>query len=149
MSIKALLASTFFLFLVVPAFAQDWSSVTSLKPGARIYLSQKNGNEYKGKTVAVSDSAIEMRVGDRNTSIGRAEVFTIHLARRGSMLKRALIGAAAGAGIGMGIGAVVVAATKSDGLVAAAGFLYGIPIGAVVGAATTGHKKGRLIYSSR
>ena len=145
---KSLLISTFVLFFVAPGFAQDWTSVTGLKSGTRIYLSQKNSQEYKGKVVAVSDSSIEVRVGGRSISIARGDVLTIHLARRGSILKRALIGAAAGAGIGFGIGAGVVAATKSDGLAASGGFLYGIPIGAVVGAITTGHKKGRLIYSS-
>lgn len=147
MSIKTYIISAAFLFFATPVFAQDWTPVSRVKPGTQIYLTQRNGSEYKGRIVAVADSHIELRVRDRNVSIGRDQVLTIHLARRGSILKRTLIGAAAGAGIGMGVGAAVVASTKSDGLVAAGSFLYGIPIGAVVGAATTGHKKGRLIYS--
>lgn len=149
MHIRSILFSAFLLFIAAPVCAQDWSAVSVLKPGTRVYINARNGKEVKGKIVAVSDAALDIRSNGKNVSIGRGDVLTIHLARRGSILKRALIGAAAGAGIGAGVGAGVVAATKSDGLAAAAGFLYGIPIGAVVGAATTGHKRGELIYSAK
>ena len=148
MYIRSLLLSVALLFIVAPICGQNWSAVTRLKPGTRIYLVTRNGDEMKGKVVSVSDRAVDLRVNRRNLSVVKDNILTIHLARRDSPLKRALIGAAAGAGIGVVMGVGVTAATKSDGLAAAAGFLYGIPVGAVVGAATAGHKRGKLIHSS-
>jgi hypothetical protein len=147
MYIRSIILSAVLLFVSAPIYSQDWPAVSGLKPGTRIYLTAKNGSEFKGKFISASDDAVVINVKGRSASVARNDVLTIHLARRGSILKRAFIGAAAGAGLGVGVGAGIVAATRSDGLAAAAGFLYGIPIGAVVGAATTGHKRGRLIYS--
>jgi hypothetical protein len=148
MYIRSLLLAVVLLFIVAPVCGQDWSTVTRLRSGTRVYLNAKGGDELKGKVVSVSGKAVELRVNGGVVTVAKDNVLTIHLARRGPRLKRAFIGAAAGAGIGVGVGAGVVAATKSDGLAAAAGFLYGIPVGAVVGAVTAGHKRGELIYSS-
>ena len=148
MDIRSLLLAVVLLFIVAPVSGQDWSAVTRLRSGTRVYLNARGGDELKGKVVSVSGKAVELRVNGGVFTVAKDNVLTIHLARRGPRLKRAFIGAAAGAGIGAGVGAGVVAATKSDGLAAAAGFLYGIPVGAVVGAVTAGHKRGELIYSS-
>jgi hypothetical protein len=148
MYIRSLLLAVVLLFIVAPVCGQDWSTVTRLRSGTRVYLSARGSDELKGKVVSVSGKAVELRVNGGVVTVAKDNVLTIHLARRGPRLKRAFIGAAAGAGIGAGVGAGVVAATKSDGLAAAAGFLYGIPVGAVVGAVTAGHKRGELIYSS-
>jgi len=148
MYIRSLLLAVVLLFIVAPVCGQDWSTVTRLRSGTRVYLNAKGGDELKGKVVSVSGKAVELRVNGGVVTVAKDNVLTIHLARRGPRLKRAFIGAAAGAGIGAGVGAGMVAATKSDGLAAAAGFLYGIPVGAVVGAVTAGHKRGELIYSS-
>ena len=149
MHITKVIIAGFFLLMAVPATAQDWSEVQGLKPGTRVHVTTKSGSETKARIGAVTDSTAQLRVKRSYVSLTKDEILTIHLTRRGSMIKRALIGAAAGAGIGTAVGVGVVAATKSDGLAAAGGFLYGIPIGAVIGAATAGHKRGRLIYSSR
>jgi hypothetical protein len=148
MFIRSLLLSALLLVAVAPVCAQDWAAVARLRSGTRVYLNERGGDELKGKVASVSDRTVELRVNGGVVSVAKDNVLTIHLARRGSRLKRAFIGAAAGAGIGAGVGAGVAAATKSDGLAAAAGFLYGIPVGAVVGAVTAGHKRGELIYSS-
>ena len=149
MCIRTLIFSALLFFVAAPAAAQDWSALTRLEPGTRVYLTTRSGNELNGRIVAVSDASVELRVRGRNSSVARNDVLTVHRSRRGSFLKRTLIGAAAGAGIGAGVGAAVVAATKSDGLAAAGGFLLGIPAGAVIGAATTGRKRGELIYSAK
>jgi hypothetical protein len=148
MYIRSLLLAVVLLFIVAPVCGQDWSAVTRLRSGTRVYLNARGADELKGKVVSVSGKAVELRVNGGVVAVAKDNVLTIHLARRGPRLKRAVIGAAAGAGIGAGVGAGVVAATKSDGLAAAAGFLFGIPVGAVVGAVTAGHKRGELIYSS-
>jgi len=148
MYIRSQLLSAVLLFIVAPVCGQDWSAVTQLKPGTRVYLNPRSGDELKGKIVSASDRAVELRVNGRNVSIAKVNVLTVHSARRSSRFKRALIGAATGAGIGVAIGVGVTAATKSDGLAAADGLLYGIPIGAVAGAATAGHRRAELIYSS-
>ena len=149
MHIRPVILSALLFLFAVPAYAQDWSAVTALKQGTKIYLDTKRGVELKGKIIVVTQSAIEIRSNGRSVLANKDDVATIVLARRGSRLGRALRGAAIGAGIGAGIGAIVVAATKSDGLIAAAGVIYGFPIGAVAGAATAGDKRGRLIYSAR
>ena len=149
MHISRVILAAIFFFAPAPVLTQDWSAVQSLEPGTRVYVTTKSGSEIKAKISAVSDSSAELRANGGSITIRKDEILTIHLTRRGSIVKRALIGAAAGAGIGAAVGAGVVAATKSDGLAAAGGFLYGIPIGAVIGAATTGHKRGRLIFSAQ
>jgi len=134
------------LFLSSGCFAQsDWAAVRDLKPGTRVLIVERSGAETKGRVSRVDDLSIVLQKGGTSD---RHSIARVYLTKRGSMLKRALIGAAAGAGIGTAIGAAVVVATKSDGLAAAGGFLYGIPVGAVIGAATTGRKRGRLIYES-
>lgn len=130
------------------ASANDWSALESLKSGSKVIVLTKSGRELNGKLLKTSSTGIEVKSGSTATAITRDDVQTVHRSRRGSMLKRALIGAAAGAGIGVAVGGIVAVATKSNGLAAAGGFLYGIPIGAVVGAATTGRKRGELIYNA-
>ena len=146
-----LFSFAFFLALLIlqPAYAQtnDWGRVERLKKGTTLYVSLINGSEVKGKVASVAADSIALVRDGRSTSIARADIARVYRAKRGSILKRTLIGAAAGAGVGMLVGAGVVAATKGDGLIAAGGFLYGIPAGAAIGAATAGKKRGELIYS--
>ncbi len=124
----------------------DWAAVRDLKPGTRVIVVERSGSETKGRISRADENVIELAGGG---SIMRDSIDRVYLTKRGSVLKRTLIGAAAGAGVGVAIGVGITAATKSDGLAAAGGFLIGIPAGAVVGAATTGRTRGRLIYDSR
>ena len=144
---KAIFLSIFVvLFIVSGCFAQsDWAAVRELKPGTRVVIVERSGAETKARVSRVDDSSLFL---DKGRNIARGSIARVYLTKRGSILKRALIGAAAGAGIGVAIGVGVTAATKGDGLAAAGGFLIGIPAGAAVGAATTGRKRGRLIYES-
>jgi len=127
--------------------SNDWQAVTDLKPGTRVIVTERSGAETKGRIRAADDNSIAIERGGKRISVSRTSIDRVYLAKRGSVLKRALIGAAAGAGIGATIGAGVTIVTKGNGLEAAGGFLYGIPTGAAVGAATTGTKRGRLIFS--
>ncbi|MGD9587580.1 MAG: hypothetical protein AB7Q37_10220 [Pyrinomonadaceae bacterium] len=147
---RSFLYAFFSLFLFSSATlgqTSDWQAVVALKPGTRVIVSERGEGEIKGRIRAADDSSIAIERGGKRISVSRSSVDRVYLAKRGSVLKRALIGAAAGAGIGAAIGAGVTVATKGDGLAAAGGFLYGIPVGAAIGAATTGTKRGRLIYS--
>lgn len=135
--------------LFVPALAsaqREWNAVEQLPIKTSIIVTTTSGNEIKGKIASITVDDINLRAGNRSIALRRDEVASIHHTRRGSRLKRALIGAAVGAGIGFGVGAIAVASTKTDGLVAAAGVLYGAPTGAVIGALTAKKKRGRLIY---
>lgn len=144
---KAIFVSIFaILFIVSGCFAQsDWSAVRELKPGTRVVVVERNGLETKARVSRVDDASVVL---DKGRTIARDSIARVYLTKRGSVLKRTLIGAAAGAGIGVAIGVGVTLATKGEGLAAAGGFLIGIPAGAAVGAATTGRKRGRLIYES-
>jgi hypothetical protein len=135
------------LFLTYGCFAQsEWTSVRELKAGTRVVVVERSGAESTGRVARVDDIALTL---DKGRAISRDSVARLYLTKRGSIMKRALIGAIAGAGIGTALGVIATVATKSDGLAAAGGFLYGIPVGAAIGAATVGRKRGRLIYESR
>lgn len=144
---KAIFVSIFaMLFIVSGCFAQsDWAAVRELKPGTRVVIVERTGAETKARVNRVDDASVFL---DKGRTIARDSIARVYLTKRGSIVKRALIGAAAGAGIGTAVGVGVTAATKTNGLAAAAGFLIGVPVGAAVGAATTGRKIGRLIYES-
>ena len=144
---KAIFVSTFtFLILISGCLAQsDWSAVRDLRPGTRVVILERSGAETKARVSRADDTIVFL---DKGRTIARDAIARVYLTKRGSILKRALIGAAAGAGIGVAIGIGVTAATKSNGLAAAGGFLIGIPAGAAVGAATVERKRGRLIYSA-
>jgi hypothetical protein len=144
---RAIFLSIICLFVFGPiCFGQsEWAAVRELKPGTRVVVVERNGSETKGRVSRAEDTALLL---DKGRTVARDSIARVYLTKRGSILKRALIGAAAGAGIGVAIGVGVTLATKSEGLAAAGGFLIGIPAGAAVGAATTGRKRGRLIYES-
>lgn len=144
---KAIFVSIFtFLFLVSGCFAQsDWGAVREVKSGTRVVIVERSGAETKSRVSRADDATVFL---DKRRTIARDSIARVYLTKRGSILKRSLIGAAAGAGIGVAIGIGVTAATKSNGLAAASGFLIGIPVGAAVGAATAGRKRGQLIYES-
>jgi hypothetical protein len=144
---KTIFVSIFaILFIVSGCFAQsDWASVRDLKSGTRVVIVERTGAETKARVSRADDTTVFL---DKGRTIARDSIARVYLTKRGSILKSALIGAAAGAGIGTAIGVGVTVATKGDGLAAAGGFLVGIPVGAAVGAATVGRKRGRLIYES-
>ena len=94
----------------------------------------------------VADDRLEITTGGKPVAIARADVKSVHRTKRGSVLGRVLIGAAAGAGIGLAISVPIAAATKEP-LTGAAGILLGVPAGAVIAAATKEKgKRGELLY---
>ena len=126
----------------------DWAAVEGLRTGTQVIVLTKDGNETKAKIKAVASDRIELTKGAVST-ISRADVQQVYRTRRGGMVTRALVGAAAGAGIGLVVGAGIVAAKKSDPLTGLGTVMIGIPVGAAVGAITTPRKRGKLVYSAR
>lgn len=141
-----------FVLLGPPIAAQqpvgNWSNVESLKTRTRIVVETRDGTTYTGKIAASTPDSVTLVSGGRQAAIARDNVESVHLGRRGSIFKRAFVGAGVGALIGLGAGAAATLITgEGKGLLAAQGLLYGIPAGAVIGAATGGKiKRGRLIY---
>ena len=148
--------SVFSLFIVLFAFASvtaqasisDWANVESLSARKSVIIETVSGATLKGRINSVDTDTVVINSKGRSVSIQRTDVQRVYLTKRGSIVKRALIGAAAGAGIGTAIGVIGTVATK-DPLVAAGGFIFGIPAGAAIGAMTAGRKRGELIYSSQ
>lgn len=127
-----------------------WKNVQSLSEKRPIVIETRTGKTIKAKFQNATPVSLFLIKSGKTIELDRTEVSAVYLGRRGSILKRAVIGALAGAGTGFLIGGIYSVATKSNGLAAAGGFLYGIPIGAVIGGVSGGKtKKGTLIYESR
>lgn len=152
---QAILLLTFcFLVLTGSARAQTdddkWKNVQALSEKRSVVVETKAGETIKAKFQSASDGSLRLLKSGKTIELNRSDVAAVYLGRRGSILKRAVIGAFAGAGAGFLVGGIYAVATKSDGLAAAAGFLYGIPAGAIIGGVSGGRtKKGTLIYESR
>ncbi|MEO8648716.1 MAG: hypothetical protein ABI539_06085 [Acidobacteriota bacterium] len=148
--------SVFSFFIVLFAFASvtaqsslaDWANIESLSPRKSVMVETRSGATLKGRINSVDTNSLVINSKGRSVSIQRGDVQRVYLTKRGSIVKRAALGAAAGAGIGTAIGVVGTVVTK-DPLVAAGGFIFGIPAGAAIGAMTAGSKRGDLIYSSQ
>lgn len=155
---KTKIFASFFAFaimLTASSFAsaqtsnQDWSSVQAVKLKTDLIVETKAGASVKGKLTTVTATTLNLSSGGKTIAVEQNDVARVYRARKGSRLKRALIGAAIGAGVGFGIGGVYALITKGNGLAAAAGLIYGLPTGAVIGAATGGKsRKGTLVYQS-
>ncbi len=141
----------FTMFSSASIFAQanatGWNAVESLAAGKRIFVETKAGETLVAKLASSDATSITLRHSGRSVRLGRDDVARIFTAARKSRIKRAFWGAAAGGGIGIALGIGLGIATKEP-LLGAGGVLIGFPAGAAIGAATTGHKRGKLIYSS-
>lgn len=126
----------------------NWANVETLSLRTRVVVESRDGNVITGRILSVTPDAITVTRDSRQSVLARDNVEMVHLGRRGSIFKRAFLGAGVGALIGLGAGTAATLITgQGKGLLAAQGLLYGIPAGAVVGAATGGKiKRGRLIY---
>jgi len=145
-AVPVTLLAAAFLCISVNAQTDDWDRLNSIRTGSSVIVGLRNGQNLRGKLRGVSADRLDLSTGGKVVAIPKADVKSVHRAKRGSMIGRALIGAAAGAGIGLGGGAILVAASK-DPLAGVAGILIGVPAGAVIGAATTGKgKRGELLY---
>lgn len=147
-------AAFFAVLFVLAAFcssaasqsANDWQNLHGVRAGTRVIVGLQNGQTLAGKLRNVRSDGIEVRSGKTPVTVSRADIKSVHRAKRGSIVGRALIGAAAGGGIGVAVGVGLAAAMK-DPLAGAAGILFGVPAGAVIGAATKGKsKRGELLY---
>jgi hypothetical protein len=137
------------LTLAAPINAQtagDWSAVSSLRTGTRVFVETDNGQIGSVRFQNLTGDALVLAKDGRPIAVQRGSVMQIYLQRRPSRTKRSLIGALAGAGAGALIGVVATVAGGADPLTAAGGFLIGIPAGAVIGAATAQAERGPLLY---
>ncbi len=142
------------LLLVVAAHAQTdddkWQNVQALSEKRSVVVETKTGKTIKARFQSATIDSLRLLKSGKPIDLARNDVAAVYLGRRGSILKRAFIGALAGAGAGLIVGGIYSVATKSAPLAGAGGFLYGIPIGAVIGGVSGGRtKKGTLIYESR
>jgi len=155
---KTKILASLFAFAVMlatssPASAQtsnqDWRDVQAVKPRTNLIVETKTGATVKGKLSSVTSTILNLSSGGKPIAIEQNDIARIYRAKKSSLLKRALIGAAIGAGVGFGIGGVYALITKGSGLIASAGLIYGLPTGAFIGAASGGkNRKGNLIYES-
>jgi hypothetical protein len=143
-----------FLLLAAAVHGQTiddkWKNVQALSEKRSVVVETKAGKTIKAKFQSTTDDVLRLLKDGRTVEFNRTDVAAVYLGRRGSIAKRAIIGALAGAGAGALVGVAYTIATKTNGLAAAAGFLYGIPAGAIIGGVSGGRtKKGTLIYESR
>lgn len=158
-----LMAFTFFSLTPSVIFAKgsgDWGKVKSLV-NSEIAVNTKNGDNYFGKMISVTESEIVVQIADKttltnqNTTIQKDSVKKIWNAKLNfkptTSAKNIAIGTGVGAGIGLGIGFGLLVATggSDSGNEIVAGFMA---IGAGAGAglgflfAKKGHKKLDIVY---
>jgi hypothetical protein len=132
--------------------AGDWSALKSVAAGSRLAVKLKSGKTVEGGLRDVSDAALSLTVGGRQTDIKPEEVQRVYRVGGTSAKKAALVGLAVGAGAGAAIGA---AGGDDNGFVPgrgvfAAGFaVLGGGAGALIGYAVgRGRRKRVLIYDA-
>lgn len=149
-----LLAFAAFILIAAPSASaqtaqQTWANVEAVRIKSALIVETKTGEVAKGKVTSVTAATLNLSSGGRAVALERDGIARVYRAKKGSRIKRALIGAGIGAGVGFGIGGIYSVVNKENGLAAAGGLLYGLPIGAVVGAATGGKtRKGVLLYEA-
>ena len=89
-----------------------------------VVVETKAGKTIKAKFQNASEASLRLLKNGKAIDLDRSEIAAVYLGRRGSIAKRAIIGAFAGAGAGFLVGGIYAVATKSNGL-AAAGFSTG------------------------
>lgn len=128
---------------------QDWKTVENVGRKTNLIVETKTGETLKGKVGSVTTTTLNLSSNGKTIALERSNIAKIYGTKKGSRLKRILIGAGIGAAVGIGIGTIYTIATKTNGLAAAGGVLYGLPAGAVIGGLTSGKsRKGALIYES-
>lgn len=83
----------------------DWSRLSTVAAGSKLWVKLKNGESFEGKLTSVSDTGLSLSVKNKPVDLKRDDVFTVHQSKRKSATKATLIGLAVGAGTGAAIGA--------------------------------------------
>jgi hypothetical protein len=137
--------------------SNDWASVVTTQPGAKLAVKLKDGRSVEGKLVRASDTILTLSSHNKNTDLNRRDVLKVYRITATSAKKATLIGLGIGVAVGAGLGAA--GSCQSDGFI---GDCFApsviVPVGAVAGAGLgalagfaigkTRHKRA-LIYEAR
>jgi hypothetical protein len=139
-----------------PAFAQV-ATMAKVKPGQTVWVTRPNGTTIRGKVIAIAEAGLELKDGDRRTSLQLADVQRIET--RDSLRNGAIIGAiptailfGLGAGTATAVGCFMDATdscnrdTKSATVM---GAVVGAGIGALIGAGIDRAIPGRRVLYRR
>jgi len=149
--VRSILFLIFFSAVPCASVAQanqaSWSSLSGLRPGQKIQVSDTSSKKYSGTFLSVSDTAISTQGNASEQTTLRPQVRSVRLMESSHRLRNALIGAGIGAGAGAGITAAAweqhgFAGSKGTGAVV--GAIVGGLAGAIVGVLLPSHK---TIYS--
>lgn len=83
----------------------DWSALSAVGTGSKLYVKLKDGKTVEGKMSGVSDTALTLSVKGKPTELKREDVQSVYGTGKHSATKATLIGMAVGAGAGAAIGA--------------------------------------------
>jgi small nuclear ribonucleoprotein (snRNP)-like protein len=137
------------------AHNNDWSVLSVLQPGEKLFVKMKDDKKVKGILKSVSDEMLVLSHNNQDESIDREDILEIRLGHGRSLKKSILIGALVGTGSGAVFGGIVTATddpewisiTTSDGIAigAVVGAVLGTAVGAVIGLF---RRQGDLIYKA-
>ena len=92
----------------LPSSAQtvqdSWDNLKQLRPGQRIEVVDMKWKSVKGTFVSVSEEAISLQAGKKETSLAREDVLRVALHEHSHRARNTLIGLAVGAGAGAALG---------------------------------------------
>jgi hypothetical protein len=83
----------------------DWSAISSVETGSKLFVKLKDGKTVEGKLSGVSDTTLSLSVKGKPTDLRREDVQSVYGTGKHSATKATLIGMAVGAGAGAAIGA--------------------------------------------
>lgn len=86
------------------AASGDWSRLSTVTPGSKLSVKQKNGKTVEGKLIAVSDAGLSVTVNGKSLDVRREDVASVSQTTKKSATKATLIGLGVGAGAGAAIG---------------------------------------------
>lgn len=131
----------------------EWSSVKAVETGSKLSIKIKNGKTVGGRLTAVSDDALTLTSGGRQTELKTVEVSKVYRLGGSSAKKGALVGLAVGGGAGLAVGLAGSSADDSfdelDAPITAGLTVLGAGAGALVGYAIgRGRRKRVLVYEA-
>lgn len=131
----------------------DWSAISSVATGSKLYVKLKDGKTVKGKLSGVTDTTLSLSVKGKPTDLRREDVQSVYSTGKKSATKATLIGMAVGAGAGAAIGAAASAGDegfdKFDQAATAGLTVIGAGAGALTGYLIGRHNTRRvLIYEA-
>src|ERR1044071_8631316 len=83
------------------AFSQSWDSLRELKPGDRVVILDRTGNDHKGEFRSYTADTIRITNGKGEDAIERTKIRRVQVRASSRRLRHVLIGAGIGVGIGI------------------------------------------------